>query len=120
MIKKTVGTDYRTNGNDIFRVKHTLSQLGLYAVPSYGLTSYADRKMFEGIQDFQKMQGLPVTGVIRPGDKTAVALSRFYDGELGEDEPGNAPTYRCPECGAPHGGSGGPGDNRCPDCRVKG
>lgn len=114
MIKKIIGQGYTADETDILQVKTALNSLGFYQIPSYGLTGFEDRNLYKAIKDFQRSRDLPVTGIIRPHDKTAIALPVGPDFD---DEPDvRSPVMPCVICGAPHGGSHG---DICPDCIKK-
>lgn len=112
-IQKTIGEEYIVEPKDVEKVKRALNRAGHYEVPDYGITPYPDRKLFEGIRSFQKDHRLRVDGVMKPDGETVTALNA----KLSYDLPFvKGPTLRCPECGAPHGGSKG---DLCPDCHIK-
>lgn len=116
MAKKTtldlngpVGRSYNTDLDDVALTKDALKELGYYKDPEHGPTPYADEKLFEGLEKFQKDHGLKVDGVIKPDGETADKLF---------DIAGRSPTYRCknPICRGFHGGI----DLKlCPDCKKK-
>lgn len=68
-IKENVSSSHATE-EDTLAVKKALIGMGLYNIPSYGLTPYADKAMFDGIKQFQKENNLFPTGEIRRGDET--------------------------------------------------
>jgi len=130
MITKTIGQNYRSTETDILTVKNKLSKMGFYELPEYGLTPYADKKLYDAIKSFQQANEIKASGIIRPGDKTDKALNtnssaRFNNeafddadfGDEGEESPDNkGPILRCIICGGPHGGSKG---SICPPCDSK-
>lgn len=134
-INNTIQRDAaHADGNDILNVKKALFRTGDYDIPDYGLTAYPDQQMFSAIKKFQKNNGLKVDGVIETDGETLNALNGqhflgdddpdpkfikpFANGKrnLTPSEPLKSPIMRCPQCGAPHGGSAG---DLCPDCDAK-
>jgi hypothetical protein len=103
-IKSRMARNVNTDSRDVILVKETLSNLGHYNIPNYGLTPFPDRNLFKGIGNFQKETGLPVTESIDPGDDTET--------EIG----GRSTILRCVNCGAPHGGTYG---DLCYFCFIK-
>jgi hypothetical protein len=121
-LKRTIGRSYDTDPEDVLDVKRALSRMGLYRIPDYGLTPYADRETFEAIERYQKLRGLIVDGVIKPGGETEQHLN---ENEAGESSPAQnrdeamakSPTFWCTICGAPHGGVFSP--KICHNCWKK-
>lgn len=74
-LKSTVGRAYRVDPKDTIGTKKALRGLGHYQPPTeYGITDFTDRQMFEGLERFQKQNGLTPDGVARPGGPTELAL----------------------------------------------
>ena len=109
-LRRTVGRGYNNHPADILRVKNVLTGLGLYNVARHGLRPSVNEEMFSAIENYQRLRGLRVDGVIRPGGKTE------RDIESTIDVTAKSPIIRCPKCGAPHGGVFG---KLCPDCATK-
>lgn len=111
-LNKTLGENYTNDLDDVRNVKNALNRIGHYDVPDYGLTKYPDKKLFDGIRDFQKKENLSIDGTMKPYGETLVALNKKIT-----DDPGvKSPTMRCKECGGWHGGSQG---DLCPLCASK-
>ncbi len=113
-IKTRLSRDSQSNPNDVLEIKNALYELGYYEIPSYGLTPYADKQMFSAIRKFQMDNHLVVDGVINPDGETIDTINQRQNMRL--IPVGKSPIQRCPECGAPHGGSKG---DLCPQCDVK-
>jgi GH24 family phage-related lysozyme (muramidase) len=61
---------------DVLQVKKSLNRLGHYIPPAdIGITDIPDAGLFTAIKAFQKLLGLPVTGIINPDDSTLAALN---------------------------------------------
>ncbi len=65
-LNQTIGSSYSADPNDVLITKRSLTRLGYYRVPDYGLTPYLDMPMFQGIKRFQQDQGLRVDGSWSP------------------------------------------------------
>lgn len=116
-IKQTLSPDGKADPQDILAVKKALVRTGHYEIPDYGLTPYPDKHLFNAIKSYQKSAGLKVDGIMKPQGETIRHLNEEDDDDYEEDDPDNrGPILRCPECGAPHGGSKG---DLCPDCDIK-
>jgi len=96
-IKQTIGRDHAVDLQDIPPTKQALMRLGFYDVPSYGMNTYPDEAMFDGIERFQAARGLRKDGVMKPGGETerafAHALARKGSGSPGQlsAKSGNCP-----------------------------
>ena len=75
-LKQTIGSNYRVDPDDNLETKRVLNKMGLYDVPDYGMTSFTDDAMFEGIKLFQRTNGLTVDGIMHPGGETEKAMGR--------------------------------------------
>ena len=64
----------RVNENDTQQTKSALGELGYYKTPGYGMTSYPDEPMFDGIKKYQRDNKLRVDGVMKPGGETERTL----------------------------------------------
>ena len=59
------------NKEDTARVKFGLNKLGYYDEPEKtGMNTIPDKKMFDGVKDFQKDNGLQVDGYLKPFGET--------------------------------------------------
>jgi len=72
---RKVVSQTRAGPADVLNVKHALNRMGFYDVPDYSTTPYPDGAMFEGIQRFQRANGLRVDGVMRRGHATERAMN---------------------------------------------
>lgn len=61
---------------DVVAAKLILRGLGHYEAPSWGISEYPDRDLFDAIKDFQAKQGLTVDGVINENGETLQALAQ--------------------------------------------
>ena len=114
VIKKTISPNHRSDLNDVRTIKSALLSTGHYEIPSYGLTPYADTKLFSAIQAFQSENNLNVDATIRPNGETLHAINNSIIHE--KNNFARSPSTWCPQCGGPHGGSKG---DLCPDCSIK-
>lgn len=75
-LNKPLAGNSNADARDVQIVKHALNRLGLYTpYEKTGITEYPDEQMFLAIKDFQREHKLPVTGVMKPDDKTSEALN---------------------------------------------
>lgn len=70
-----VGSDIAVSGADTRFVKSALLRLGLYEIPSYGMTDYPDEAMFAGVRALQARLGEVPTGAVRPGSLEETMLA---------------------------------------------
>ncbi|MBO6518697.1 MAG: peptidoglycan-binding protein [Rhodospirillales bacterium] len=61
--------------DDTLQTKAALKALGYYKTPTFGMTSWPDEQMFEGIQAFQKAHNLKVDGVMKRGGETEQSMN---------------------------------------------
>lgn len=73
-LKGTVARNQSVRAEDTLATKKALSELGFYKIPGFGLTPWPDEAMFQGLKRFQKAEGLPVDGVLKPDGETAQRL----------------------------------------------
>ncbi len=102
--------------SDVLTIKRALGEIGFYDTPSQGITPFPDEEMFSAIKRYQRVRGLTVDGIIKPGGETEEDLNRVLEDPEDSEISGRSPIIRCPECGAPHGGSKG---KLCPQCTEK-
>lgn len=74
-LRSTLGRSYNANLDDVEPVKKALNGLGYYPIPGYGMTPYPDEFMFQGIERFQRNNGLQVDGIMKPGGETERTLN---------------------------------------------
>lgn len=107
-LNQTIGSSYSADPTDVLITKRSLTRLGYYRVPDYGLTRYLDMPMFQGIKRFQQDQGLRVDGVMEPDGPTlrhlgsilnanTLAIRPFGSFALTSGSNSDAPTPE--ECG---------------------
>ena len=53
---------------DTLTIKKTLNRFGYYKIPSYGLTPYPDKAMFDGLKAYRVSKDDPGPAEIWPGD----------------------------------------------------
>jgi len=90
-IKKTIGDDYNVDLEDSLSTKQALERLGYYETPSYGMTPYPDRHMFDSMKAFQKDEGLQVDGLMRPGGPTEARIDQRLAQAEGKRKDTNTP-----------------------------
>jgi|GEM_PF-6530952 len=74
-LSRAVGRTYAPEPDDAENTKRTLNQLGFYQAPSWGLTRFADKALFDGLKAFQKENDLKTDGIMKPGGPTEQALN---------------------------------------------
>jgi len=84
-LNRTVSRAVSTDPDDILKLKTTLSGLGHYRVPKWGITPYPDSGLFDAVEDFQKQSKLKVDGVLKPGGPTQKTINQTINQVL--DEP---------------------------------
>lgn len=94
---------------DTLQTKSALGELGYYKLPRYGMTSFPDEPMFDGIRAYQRANNLRIDGVMKPGGETQTSLNRRLAA---------SPTFWCRVCSRPHGGVYSP--SVCWECYGKG
>lgn len=75
-VKKTVGSSWNVDEDDVMKTKTALERTGDYKAPAWGVTGFPDDDMFNGLKSFQKREGLAVDGVMKPGGPTEERLRR--------------------------------------------
>lgn len=108
-LKRTLGTSYNTDPDDVWVTKKNLQNAGYLPETSYGRTPYPDDALFDGIARYQSDHGLKVDGEMRPDGET--------ERHLIENGYPVANDW-CKICGAPHGGVYSP--DICWQCWNKG
>jgi len=103
-LRRVIGANYDTDLDDIRSAKEAMRDIGFYETPSYGITPYGDDGLIDSIKRYQRARNLHVDGVMKPSGETERDLNRTL-GEL--RTAAKSPTYRCVECGGPHGGAFG-------------
>lgn len=73
-LKKTIGSSWITDEDDVQKTKSALKETGDYKTPDWGITGIPDQEMFDGLKSFQKKEGLKVDGVMKPGGPTEERL----------------------------------------------
>ncbi len=73
-IKSLLASNAHVDLDDSLQTKVALRWLGYYSIPSYGMTPYPDRQLFDALSDLQKDKGMRRTGEMRPGDETEKAI----------------------------------------------
>jgi len=86
----------RVDENDTLQTKTALGEQGYYRTPGYGMTSYPDEPMFDGIMKYQRDNKLRVDGVMKPGGET--------EGSLNQRLAARSHGFKCTRCGVIHGG----------------
>lgn len=75
-LKRTLDLNSNVDQDDVIVAKRSLSRLGHYEVPDYGLTRFPDESLFDGIKSFQRDTGLKVDGIAKPDGPTIRTLGR--------------------------------------------
>lgn len=74
-LSRRAGRDISVPEAETREIKTALARLGLYEIPSYGLTPYPDEAMFDGIAALQTRLGAEATGSMLPGGIEELAMS---------------------------------------------
>ncbi len=74
-LTRSIGPGHNMAEVDTLEIKRALHRLGLYAIPSYGLTPYPDRALFDGVQEIQHQLGLRPSGEMRPDGPEHLAIN---------------------------------------------
>lgn len=77
---------------DTLQTKLALQALGHYKAPSYGITPYPDKPMFNGIKSFQRANKLHVDGVMKPDGETERMMNFQLSTGATESKTGNTET----------------------------
>lgn len=76
-LNRPVSRTSKLDLDDVLKMKRALMKLNLYKPHEEdGLDTYSDEPLFEGIQTFQKRNGLQIDGVVNPDGETAEALDK--------------------------------------------
>lgn len=76
-LEKELAPNSSVDELDVLRMKHTLNRLGYYSpYEKIGITGIPDSELFHSLKRFQVNNGLPGTGMARPGDETIEALNK--------------------------------------------
>jgi hypothetical protein len=73
-LNQTLASNSPANPDDVINVKQQLRRNGYYDEPSYGMTPYPDKNLFDGIKKFQKDNWLAVDGIMNPDGETIRAM----------------------------------------------
>lgn len=73
-LSRRVGSNISVPEAETRDIKTALVRLGLYEIPTYGLTPYPDQAMFDGIAALQTRLGVEATGSMLPGGIEELAL----------------------------------------------
>ncbi|MFQ5972866.1 MAG: peptidoglycan-binding domain-containing protein, partial [Alphaproteobacteria bacterium] len=79
VLNREVAPDAPLDETDALNVKKALSRLGHYEIPDFGLSPYPDNALFDGLEAFQRRNGLTVDRVMRPNGRTARKLGKALD-----------------------------------------
>lgn len=94
-LKKTVGSSWITDEDDVQKTKSALNKTGDYEAPDWGITGIPDQEMFDGLKSFQKKEGLKVDGVMKPGGPTEERLRQTTQkARSGNAKPRSKPSKR--------------------------
>ena len=108
-LNRPLSTTSEADPEDVLSAKSAFNQLGYYETPSYGLTPYSDQQLFDGIQAYQKDNGLTVDSYMLPKGETEQSVNkslafgrtdRKYDEDEGCAEPAIQP-WPLPPWGTP-------------------
>lgn len=71
ILKKHIGINFDADPDDIMVTKRSLSRLGDYETPAWGLSPEPETNLFVGIRRFQRRHHLKIDGLIKPAGQTA-------------------------------------------------
>ena len=75
-LKRPIGPNSNMNLDDVLNTKRALNDLGFMSLPRYGLSTYPDEKMIDGIKSFQRRHNLRIDGVMKPDGPTLGRLNQ--------------------------------------------
>ncbi|MEG3619513.1 phage minor head protein [Magnetovibrio sp. PR-2] len=78
-LQSTIGPTHNMNLTDVLEMKKVLHQLGLYEIPTHGLTQYPDEAFIKAIREFQSGNDLQPDGVMKPDGPTVRTMEYRYD-----------------------------------------
>ncbi len=78
-LNRMVSRSNSVDPDDSLAMKKALLSLGLYDMPSYGLTEFPDEEMIAGIRTFQDEEGVLIDGVVNPNGPTINAFNRALE-----------------------------------------
>jgi len=102
-LKRTIERSSNSDLDDVLKVKTALHGLGFYDEPDYGLTTYPDQPLFQGIKKFQSAHGLKKDGVMKPDGETVNTLWKKVSEEVdrsrkeADDGQSTNKTGNCPK-----------------------
>jgi len=86
-LKGPIGLEYNMDLDDVLNTKRALKDLDFMSVPKYGLTTYPDQPMIDGVKSFQRKNKLRVDGIMKPDGPTLGRLNQT----LTERQPTSRP-----------------------------
>ncbi len=85
-LKRAVARNADADPNDILNLKRVLNRLGHYLPDDLiGMTRFAETRLFEAIEAFQRLTGLTPTGQVKPDDETVQTLQEYLARTSGND-----------------------------------
>lgn len=85
-LKRAVARNADADPNDILNLKRVLNRLGHYLPDDLiGMTRFAETRLFEAIEAFQRLTGLTPTGQVKPDDETVQTLQEHLARTSGND-----------------------------------
>lgn len=85
-LKRAVARNVDADPNDILNLKRVLNRLGHYLPDDLiGMTRFAETRLFEAIEAFQRLTGLTPTGQVKPDDETVQTLQEYLARTSGND-----------------------------------
>jgi len=87
-LKRPIGPDSNMDLDDVLNTKKALNDLGFMSLPKYGLNTYPDQPMIDGVRSFQRRHSLREDGVMKPDGPTL--------GRLNQTLAERQPTTRAP------------------------
>lgn len=78
--RKSLARNTSAHPLDVLKIKSSLSALGHYDAPEWGVSQFPDSGLFQAIKAFQKTQGLKTDGVMKPDGETLAALQEKLHG----------------------------------------
>ncbi|SNR89185.1 MULTISPECIES: peptidoglycan-binding domain-containing protein [unclassified Azospirillum] len=85
-LKRAVARNVDADPNDILNLKRVLNRLGHYLPDDLiGMTRFAETRLFEAIEAFQRLTELTPTGQVKPDDETVQTLQEYLARTSGND-----------------------------------
>lgn len=100
-LKQPIGPDSVMDRDDVLNTKRALNALGFLDAPDYGLTPYPDAPMIAAVENFQRLHGLRVDGIMNPDGPTLNRLNEVLAARQAKPTPLGVVESQPPETSPP-------------------